>query len=92
MLYIPTEPMTLEVVLSNPLKVALVLLDVTLLWKFLPVDYGSASGDKSTQLISNESTAGSVKVSQDVVLWHETSAIFVQDHIFILDQPDNQIL
>jgi len=45
-----TEPITIEIYLVNPLKVALTLTDVTLLWSFLPT---IASHDKP-QLITNE--------------------------------------
>ncbi|XP_048756768.2 trafficking protein particle complex subunit 8-like isoform X4 [Ostrea edulis] len=44
------EPITVEVYLVNPLKVVLVLTEVTLLWSFLP----SIPGQEKSQLITNE--------------------------------------
>ncbi|KAJ8303460.1 hypothetical protein KUTeg_019856 [Tegillarca granosa] len=50
------EPITVEVYLVNPLKVSLILTDVTLLWSFLP----SLAGQEKSQLITNE-VSSSVK-------------------------------
>lgn len=52
------EPVTVELFLVNPLKVVLVLNEVTLLWSFLP----SIPGQEKPQLITNE-VFSSVKVS-----------------------------
>lgn len=53
------EPIIVEVYLVNPLKVMLVLTDVTLLWSFLP----SLPGQDKAQLITNEVSSSSVKNS-----------------------------
>jgi len=45
------EPVTVELAVVNPLKVALVLRDLTLLWQFVPLvsddGVGRSSADKS---------------------------------------------
>ncbi|XP_060083234.1 trafficking protein particle complex subunit 8-like [Ylistrum balloti] len=51
------EPIIVEVYLVNPLKVMLVLTEVTLLWSFLP----SLPGQDKAQLITNEVSSTSVK-------------------------------
>jgi len=45
------EPITLEMAVVNPLKVALVLRDLTLLWQFLP----QASDNSSAQPTADKS-------------------------------------
>ena len=65
MMYV-VEPVTLEVVLYNPMKVQLVLMDLCLLWKFLPTVYNTENTDRPCQLINNESTTNSVKVSSHI--------------------------
>lgn len=47
---IVSEPITIELYLVNPLKVALTLTDVMLLWSFLP----NICSHEKPQLITNE--------------------------------------
>ena len=61
-----TEPITVEVVLENPLKVSLVLTNITLLWKFVPMNYEAVNQENPEQqptVISNEADVLSGKVS-----------------------------
>lgn len=51
------EPMTIELVLENPLKVPIILTNITLLWKFLPVNYEGGNQENPEQqptILSNE--------------------------------------
>ncbi|XP_072169057.1 trafficking protein particle complex subunit 8-like [Diadema setosum] len=51
------EPMTVELVLENPLKISLVLTNITLLWKFLPVNYEGGNQENpehQPQVLTNE--------------------------------------
>ncbi|CAH1780178.1 unnamed protein product [Owenia fusiformis] len=50
------EPVTLEIPLYNPLKVPLLLSDVTLLWKLLPIDYTreGENQEKLPEVVTNE--------------------------------------
>nr|XP_054772074.1 trafficking protein particle complex subunit 8-like [Lytechinus pictus] len=51
------EPMTIELVLENPLKVPIILTNITLLWKFLPVNYEGGNQENPEQqspVLSNE--------------------------------------
>ncbi|XP_043921778.1 trafficking protein particle complex subunit 8 [Protopterus annectens] len=47
------EPITVEVIFKNPLKVPLLLTDLSLLWKFMPLDYRDFPNEEK-ELISNE--------------------------------------
>ena len=49
--------MTIELVLENPLKVPIILTNITLLWKFLPVNYEGGNQENPEQqptILSNE--------------------------------------
>lgn len=51
------EPITLEIVMENPLKVPLVLSQIHLLWRFIPVDFETTNKENPEQkpvAISNE--------------------------------------
>ncbi|XP_071958347.1 trafficking protein particle complex subunit 8-like isoform X2 [Antedon mediterranea] len=51
------EPITVELVLTNPLKVPLMLCDLSLLWRFTPLDYEKVNNEtpeKPPTVISNE--------------------------------------
>ena len=57
--------MTVEIVLENPLKVSLVLTDITLLWKFVPMNYENVNQENPEQqptVLSNEADVISGKV------------------------------
>ena len=57
-LYI-VEPITVELAVVNPLKVAIVLRDLTLLWQFVPL----ASDDTVTRLSTDKSDSESRPLS-----------------------------
>ena len=52
-----SESMTIELVLENPLKISMVLMNITLLWKFLPVNYEGGNQENpehQPQVLTNE--------------------------------------
>lgn len=52
----------MEVVFRNPLKVALALSDLSVLWKFTPKDFSGPQGGAAGETISNEKEATTSKV------------------------------
>ncbi|XP_060773598.1 trafficking protein particle complex subunit 8 isoform X2 [Neoarius graeffei] len=48
------EPIIVEVVFRNPLKVPLALSELSLLWKFTPKDFSGPQGGTSGEMVSNE--------------------------------------
>ncbi|KAM6962723.1 trafficking protein particle complex subunit 8 [Aplochiton taeniatus] len=63
------EPVIVEVVFRNPLKVPLVLSDLSLLWKFTPKDFSLPGDNAAGQTISNEreSLAPTTLQREDVI-------------------------
>ncbi|KAM9435853.1 trafficking protein particle complex subunit 8 isoform 3-T3 [Clarias gariepinus] len=57
------EPVIVEVVFRNPLKVALALSDLSVLWKFTPKDFSGPQGGAAGETISNEKEATTSKVT-----------------------------
>lgn len=55
------EPVTIEVTVTNPLKVTLVLREIELLWRFVPDEDDNAQ----TKFFSNEAEFGKVIISID---------------------------
>nr|XP_015195016.1 PREDICTED: trafficking protein particle complex subunit 8 isoform X1 [Lepisosteus oculatus] len=51
------EPMIVEVVFRNPLKVPLVLTDLSLLWKFHPKDFCRPQNGEAVEAVTNEKDA-----------------------------------
>nr|XP_014348794.1 PREDICTED: trafficking protein particle complex subunit 8 [Latimeria chalumnae] len=51
------EPITVEVTFKNPLKVPLLLTDLSLLWKFHPKDFTAGKNGAAKEPISNEKDA-----------------------------------
>ncbi|KAG9348071.1 hypothetical protein JZ751_004096 [Albula glossodonta] len=51
------EPIIVEVVFRNPLKIPLLLTDLSLLWKFTPKDFSRPQGRESGETVSNEKDA-----------------------------------
>ena len=50
-----SEPVRVEVTISNPFKVALVLTDVMLLWRFVPAEWDKPEAQQYTgQPVTNE--------------------------------------
>ncbi|XP_021562317.1 trafficking protein particle complex subunit 8 isoform X4 [Carlito syrichta] len=48
------EPITVEVAFRNPLKVPLLLTDLSLLWKFQPKDFSGKDNEEVKQLVTGE--------------------------------------
>ncbi|KPP60737.1 hypothetical protein Z043_121236, partial [Scleropages formosus] len=48
------EPIIVEVVFRNPLKVSLVLTDLSLLWKFALKEFTLPHGSEASEIVSNE--------------------------------------
>ena len=46
------EPVTVEVAFRNPLKVPLLLTDLSLLWKFQPKDVSGKENEEVKELVS----------------------------------------
>ena len=46
------EPITVEVAFRNPLKVPLLLTDLSLLWKFQPKDFSGKNNEEVKELVS----------------------------------------
>lgn len=57
-----SEPIYVEVVFRNPLKVQLVLSDLSLLWKFTPKDFSGPQGGSLGETITNEKEEAMGKV------------------------------
>ncbi|KAB5539779.1 hypothetical protein PHYPO_G00093090 [Pangasianodon hypophthalmus] len=57
------EPIIVEVVFRNPLKVPLALSELSLLWKFTPKDFSGPQGGTSGEPISNEKEAATGKAT-----------------------------
>uniref|UniRef100_A0A671LLU7 Trafficking protein particle complex 8 n=1 Tax=Sinocyclocheilus anshuiensis TaxID=1608454 RepID=A0A671LLU7_9TELE len=55
------EPIIVEVVFRNPLKVPLALSALCLLWKFTPKDFSDPQGSTAGETITNEKEAASLK-------------------------------
>ncbi|KAG7488409.1 hypothetical protein MATL_G00034240 [Megalops atlanticus] len=55
------EPIIVEVVFRNPLKVPLLLTDLSLLWKFTPKDFVRPQGRELGETVSNEKDAHMLK-------------------------------
>ncbi|KAJ8376842.1 hypothetical protein SKAU_G00074220 [Synaphobranchus kaupii] len=72
------EPIIVEVVFRNPLKIPLLITDLSLLWKFTPKDFSRPQGresEESGETVSNEKDAHTVKaqlksdfISTEVIL------------------------
>ena len=56
------EKISIRLQLVNPLRVPLVLTDVTLLWKFLPISYDENTNVETPQMITNQALSCKVKV------------------------------
>ncbi|XP_043076018.1 trafficking protein particle complex subunit 8 isoform X5 [Puntigrus tetrazona] len=55
------EPIIVEVVFRNPLKVPLALSALSLLWKFTPKDFSGPQGSTAGETVTNEKEAASLK-------------------------------
>uniref|UniRef100_A0A672T7Y2 Trafficking protein particle complex subunit 8 n=1 Tax=Sinocyclocheilus grahami TaxID=75366 RepID=A0A672T7Y2_SINGR len=92
------EPIIVEVVFRNPLKVPLALSALCLLWKFTPKDFSDPQGSTAGETITNEKEAASLKevrlliVSRFIVpearlklLPHKTGELHVLGVVYNLD-------
>ncbi|XP_035380054.1 trafficking protein particle complex subunit 8 isoform X1 [Electrophorus electricus] len=63
------EPIIVEVVFRNPLKVPLALAELSLLWKFTPKDFSRPPGGVPGEALSNEkeAAAGRVTALNDII-------------------------
>ncbi|NP_001085189.1 uncharacterized protein LOC432274 [Xenopus laevis] len=72
------EPITVEVSFKNPLKVPLLLTDLSLLWKFQPKDFSEKHNGEVKEAISNERDLVPKGVSSnDVIGTEEISEFFI---------------
>ncbi|XP_077982517.1 trafficking protein particle complex subunit 8-like [Glandiceps talaboti] len=65
------EPITIEVEFVNPLKIPLVLTDLSLIWKFLPMRYlvcNDENPEHQSTMISNEGNSGAKMSLADTVI------------------------
>ncbi|KAJ8276838.1 hypothetical protein GJAV_G00068480 [Gymnothorax javanicus] len=51
------EPVIVEVAFRNPLKISLLLTDLSLLWKFTPKNFSRPSGSEAGETVTNEKEA-----------------------------------
>ena len=65
-----SEQISIRIQLINPLRVPLVLTDVTLLWRFLPISYDENTNVETPQMISNQ--ALSCKVRERLIMESKT--------------------
>ncbi|XP_056377756.1 trafficking protein particle complex subunit 8 isoform X3 [Hyla sarda] len=74
------EPITVEVSFKNPLKVPLLLTDVSLLWKFQPKDFNQNQDEELKEPISNEKDLLSKgKSFSDVIGTEEISEFLINN-------------
>ncbi|KAL8182203.1 UNVERIFIED_CONTAM: Trafficking protein particle complex 8, partial [Gekko kuhli] len=67
------EPITVEVAFRNPLKVPLLLTDLSLLWKFQPKDFSSNNNGETKELIkSGKDMIGAEVISEFLINSEET--------------------
>lgn len=61
-----SEPIQISLTLKNPLKVALVLKDLELLWKFLP---NSEESDKPQEWLNNEASVAAGSTAENNLIF-----------------------
>ncbi|XP_066575699.1 trafficking protein particle complex subunit 8 isoform X2 [Amia ocellicauda] len=74
------EPIIVEVVFKNPLKVPLVLTDLSLLWKFQPKDFCRLQNGEAKEVISNEKDAHMKPMVKNDVIGTEVIPEFNMSH------------
>uniref|UniRef100_A0A672T8F2 Trafficking protein particle complex subunit 8 n=1 Tax=Sinocyclocheilus grahami TaxID=75366 RepID=A0A672T8F2_SINGR len=84
------EPIIVEVVFRNPLKVPLALSALCLLWKFTPKDFSDPQGSTAGETITNEKEAASLKevrllIARLKLLPHKTGELHVLGVVYNLD-------
>lgn len=74
------EPIVVEVVFRNPLKVPLALSELSLLWKFTLKDFSGPQGGKTGETVCNEKEAATSKVRKSKVVL----ALIISDYLGLL--------
>uniref|UniRef100_W5K4I0 Trafficking protein particle complex subunit 8 n=1 Tax=Astyanax mexicanus TaxID=7994 RepID=W5K4I0_ASTMX len=95
------EPIFVEIVFRNPLKVPLALSDLSLLWKFTAKDFSALQGGTLGEPITNENEAATVipeftvspeetKVARLKLLPHKTGELHVLGVVYNLSTRDDE--
>ncbi|XP_063572945.1 trafficking protein particle complex subunit 8 isoform X4 [Pongo abelii] len=74
-LAVVAEPITVEVAFRNPLKVPLLLTDLSLLWKFHPKDFSGKDNEEVKQLITSEPEMIGTEVISEFLINGEESKV-----------------
>ncbi|KAL0613451.1 Trafficking protein particle complex subunit 8, partial [Plecturocebus cupreus] len=69
------EPITVEVAFRNPLKVPLLLTDLSLLWKFQPKDFSGKDDEEVKQLVTSEPEMVGTEVISEFLINGEESKV-----------------
>uniref|UniRef100_A0A2K6KKB2 Trafficking protein particle complex subunit 8 n=1 Tax=Rhinopithecus bieti TaxID=61621 RepID=A0A2K6KKB2_RHIBE len=69
------EPITVEVAFRNPLKVPLLLTDLSLLWKFHPKDFSEKDNEEVKQLVTSEPEMIGTEVISEFLINGEESKV-----------------
>ncbi|KAG3294024.1 trafficking protein particle complex subunit 8 isoform X2 [Ictidomys tridecemlineatus] len=69
------EPITVEVAFRNPLKVPLLLTDLSLLWKFQPKDFSGKDNEEVKELITGEPEMIGTEVISEFLINSEESKV-----------------
>eukprot|EP00070_Physeter_catodon_P028785 XP_028335679.1 trafficking protein particle complex subunit 8 isoform X4 [Physeter catodon] len=69
------EPITVEVAFRNPLKVPLLLTDLSLLWKFQPKDVGGKENEEVKELVKGEPEMIGTEVVPEFLINSEESKV-----------------
>ncbi|KAM4803330.1 trafficking protein particle complex subunit 8 isoform X2 [Urocitellus parryii] len=69
------EPITVEVAFRNPLKVPLLLTDLSLLWKFQPKDFSGKDNEEVKELITGEPKMIGTEVISEFLINSEESKV-----------------
>ncbi|XP_066208727.1 trafficking protein particle complex subunit 8 isoform X3 [Saccopteryx leptura] len=69
------EPITVEVAFRNPLKVPLLLTDLSLLWKFQPKDFSGKNNEEVKELVTSEPEMIGTEVISEFLINSEESKV-----------------
>ncbi|KAM6217954.1 trafficking protein particle complex subunit 8 isoform 2-T2 [Rhynchocyon petersi] len=69
------EPITVEVAFRNPLKVPLLLTDLSLLWKFQPQDFSAKDNEEVKELVTDETEMIGTEVISEFLINNEESKV-----------------
>ncbi|XP_072267380.1 trafficking protein particle complex subunit 8 [Pyxicephalus adspersus] len=73
------EPITVEVSFKNPLKVPLLMTDVSLLWKFQPKDFSQKNEELKEAMSNDKDLLSKGKSFSDVIGTEEISEFFINN-------------